>query len=72
MNGIEPTIKQQIITSFKNNVKGEEICLKEGHNKKHCGKEGHWLEDKMGIKHNAKNEPDKEGYERHILTKHPI
>ena len=65
MNGIEPTVdidKQQIITLFNNNVKGVEICL-EGQNVNHDGKEGHWLETKMGIKHNAKNEPDINGYE---------
>ena len=54
--------KQQIIALFNNNVKGVEICL-EGQNINHCGKEGHWLETKMGIKHNAKNEPDINGYE---------
>ena len=32
-------------------------------NIKHCGKEGHWLETKMKIKHNSKNEPDINGYE---------
>ena len=54
--------KQQIITLFNNNVKGVEICV-EGQNINHCGKEGHWLETKMCIKHNAKNEPDINGYE---------
>ena len=54
--------KQQIITLFQNNVKGVEICL-EGQNLNHCGKEGHWLETKIGIKHNSKNEPDINGYE---------
>lgn len=54
--------KQDIITLFNNNVKGVEIIL-EGKNTKHCGKEGHWLETKMGIKQNAKNEPDINGYE---------
>ena len=54
--------KQQIITLFNDNVKGIEICLK-GQNVNHCGKEGHWLETKMGLKHNAKNEPDLLGYE---------
>ena len=42
---------------------GQEIKLKSEVSKKHCGKEGHWLEDKMGIKHNSKNEPDIFGYE---------
>ena len=41
--------KQDIITLFNNNVRGVEISL-EGQNVKHCGKEGHWLETKMGIK----------------------
>jgi hypothetical protein len=54
--------KQHIITLFNNYVKGVEILLK-GQNTKHCGKEGHWLETKMGIKHNSKNEPDINGYE---------
>jgi len=54
--------KQHIITLFNTYVKGVEICL-EGQNIRHCGKEGHWLETKMGIKHNAKNEPDINGYE---------
>jgi hypothetical protein len=54
--------KKIIITNFCDNVKGKDISLK-GKNAKHCGKEGHYLEDVMGIKHNAKNEPDLLGYE---------
>ncbi len=54
--------KNHIIMLFNNNVKGVKICL-EGRNTKHCGKEGHWLEMKMGIKHNKNNEPDINGYE---------
>ncbi len=54
--------KNTIISLFEKNVKGQDICL-DGSNKKHCGKEGHWLETKMGLKHNAKNEPDIYGYE---------
>jgi hypothetical protein len=54
--------KLDIITVFNTHVKGVEICL-EGQNINHSGKEGHWLEKKMGIKHNAKNEPDINGYE---------
>ena len=62
-NAIEIDIgKQNIITLFNNRVKGIEICLA-GQNINHCGKQGHWLETKMGIKHNAKNEPDINGYE---------
>jgi hypothetical protein len=54
--------KNEIIELFNNNVKGHEIKL-DGINVNHCGKEGHWLETKMGIKHNSKNEPDINGYE---------
>jgi hypothetical protein len=48
--------KQIIVTRFYTHVKNIDICV-EG-NKKHCGIEGHWLEKKMGIKHNSNNEPD--------------
>jgi hypothetical protein len=41
-------------------VKGVEIILKSNN---HDGKEGHWLEKKMGIKCNKRNEPDLYGYE---------
>jgi len=54
--------KQKIIDNFRTHVTNVEICL-EGQNVAHCGKEGHWLEKKMGIKPNAKNEPDILGYE---------
>jgi hypothetical protein len=54
--------KQEIITLFRKNVKGVDIRL-EGLNTNHSGKEGYWLENKMGLKHNAKNEPDMNGYE---------
>lgn len=53
--------KQEIIELFHKNVKGVPICL-EG-NLAHCGKEGHWLEKRMGIIHNSKNGPDLHGYE---------
>ncbi len=61
------TDKQYIISLFVDNVKGVEICTKE-QNKNHCGKEGHWLETKMKIKHNSKNEPDIRGYEMKKLS----
>ena len=54
--------KQTIINLFNNKVKGKDIYI-ENQNEKHCGKEGHWLETQMGIKHNANNEPDIHGYE---------
>ena len=55
-------IIQQIVELFIQNIKGREVCLN-NKNKKHCGKEGHWLEAQMGLKHNSKNEPDIYGYE---------
>lgn len=55
--------KEKIIELFNKNVKGVEIIFEEDKNNKHCGKEGHWLETKMNIKHNSKNEPDIYGYE---------
>jgi hypothetical protein len=54
--------KEIIVDIFSKNVKGKYICL-DGQNSNHCGKEGHWLETQMGIKHNSKNEPDLYGYE---------
>jgi len=54
--------KQQIIDLFNKNVKGKDICL-DKYNETHCGKEGHWLEEQMGISSNSKNEPDINGYE---------
>jgi len=50
---------QKIIDLFMSNVKDKEIIFL----KKHCGSEGHWLEEQMGIKRNSKNEPDIFGYE---------
>jgi len=61
MNG-----KQQIIDIFMTNVKGIAVCLPAS---KHCGQEGHWLETRMGIKHNSKNEADINGYEMKKLSK---
>jgi hypothetical protein len=54
--------KLKIITLFYNNVKGKDINITTS-NKNHCGKEGHWLETQMGIKHNSRNEPDINGFE---------
>jgi len=51
-----------IIELFRKNVKDQQIELND-YNKKHNGKEGHWLEERMNIEHNSKNEPDILGYE---------
>lgn len=59
--------KNKILKLFNDNVKGKEICLNK--NNKHCGKEGHWLEKMMDIKHNSNNSPDLYGYEMKKYSK---
>lgn len=51
--------KNMIIERFRENVKGKCFLSK----KKHCGSEGHWLEQLMGIKNNCDNVPDLYGFE---------
>lgn len=54
--------KEKIVDTWRKNVKGKQFNTS-SKNKKHCGKEGHCLEEAMGIKPNCKNEPDIFGYE---------
>lgn len=54
--------KQEIVDKFLKCVKGVFINTDES-NERHCGKEGHWLEKQMNIKHNSKNQPDINGFE---------
>ncbi len=54
--------KQKIVDRFNSNVKGQKFEPL-GFNARHDGKEGHWLEAKMGITPNGNNEPDLFGYE---------
>ena len=54
--------KQKIIDLFNKNVKGRKSNVL-GFNTRHRGKEGHWLEQQMGISPNASNTPDLFGYE---------
>ena len=60
--------RREIIKRYNNNVRGKELDTS-SKNKKHCGKEGHCLEEAMGIKPNGKNEPDIFGYEMKNDTK---
>lgn len=60
--------KKEIITRWEKNVKGKQFDTS-SKNEKHCGKEGHCLEEAMGIKPNGKNEPDIFGYEMKCDTK---
>jgi DNA (cytosine-5)-methyltransferase 1 len=52
--------KQKIINLFEKNVFGKKYTNEK---KSHCGSEGHWLEELIGIKHNSKTEADIYGYE---------
>ncbi len=61
-NGKADQIKRRIIKLFNENVKGR-IPDTSDSNIKHDGKGGHWLEKQMGLKHNANNAPDLEGFE---------
>lgn len=54
--------KQMILNLFMTNVKGQNIDLSEFKGT-HDGREGHWLERRMGVVANAKNAPDLHGYE---------
>jgi hypothetical protein len=55
-------IKKTIINLFKANVKGKKVDSSAS-NVRHDGKDGHWLETQMGVKHNGDNAPDLDGFE---------
>lgn len=55
-------IKQRIVKLFMKNVKGR-VSDTSGSNAGHDGKDGHWLEKQMGVKHNGNNAPDIDGFE---------
>jgi hypothetical protein len=54
--------KKEIIRLFNENVRGKKAVPIDV-NTLHDGKDGHWLETQMGIKHNRDNEADLLGYE---------
>ena len=54
--------KRKIIKVFNVKVRGKLPDLS-SFNKRHDGRAGHWLEEQMGIAHNASNSPDIMGYE---------
>ena len=49
--------KKRIVARFCANVRGERPDVR-GFHTGHDGSEGHWLEDRMGVAHNADNAPD--------------
>ena len=55
-------IKQKIVKLFNEKVRGR-VSDTSKSNVGHDGKDGHWLEKQMGIKHNASNAPDLWGFE---------
>ena len=61
--------KQKIIDLFEANVFGKKYTE---NGNSHCGSEGHWLEEKIGIKHNSKTEADILGYELKSKTSSKI
>lgn len=56
------TRKKKIIDLFNKKVRGKSSNTATS-NQSHDGKDGHWLEKQMGIKHNSKNEADLYGFE---------
>ena len=58
-----------IINIFNNTIKGTKFNNIKGTNKKHDGKEGHFLEKKFGLKPNCNNRPDILGFEMKNQTK---
>jgi len=63
--------RKKIIEIYKTNVHGKKPDTKK-FNQKHDGKQGHWLEDAMGSKRDAANEPDLFGYEIKNHTKQKV
>lgn len=54
-------MKEQIIERFRSNVRGRRN--EATGNQRHDGRDGHWLEQQMGISPNGNNEADLFGYE---------
>lgn len=54
--------RQTIIDRYMKNVHGKKPVI-DKYNKNHDGKEGHWLEEQMGITPNGNNDADLLGYE---------
>ncbi len=59
---------QAILDRFTSNVQGKKADVTKA-NKRHDGKEGHWLERQMGITPNANNEADIFGFEMKKQTR---
>jgi len=55
---------QTIVERFISNVQGKKADVTKA-NKRHDGKEGHWLEKQMGIAPNANNAADIFGFKFH-------
>lgn len=60
-------IKKRIVLLFNKNVRGKTPDTSAS-NSAHDGKGGHWLETRMNVIHNRKNEPDLWGFEMKNYT----
>ncbi|MGL4734480.1 MAG: LlaMI family restriction endonuclease [Enterovibrio sp.] len=61
--------KEKLINLFFNNVHGKKYEEDGSKNRLHDGREGHWLEERLGIKPNGNTKPDILGYELKKETK---
>ena len=55
-------VKDRIKRKFDESIRGREPVLPQG-KKEHDGWEGHWLQEQFGLKADAKNAPDLDGFE---------
>ena len=56
-------IKAEILRRFNDKVRHKKPDIAKEVNARHDGKQGHWLEQQMGLKANRSNDPDMYGFE---------
>lgn len=56
-------IKAEILRRFNDKVRNKKPDIAKEVNARHDGKQGHWLEQQMGLKANRSNDPDMYGFE---------
>lgn len=59
VQNVKTTDKAKIMKLFRDKIKNRYISIEITH----CGSIGHWLEQSLGVTHNASNTPDIYGYE---------
>jgi len=70
-NSNSSKIRLKLIETYKKNVHGKKPDTSAS-DPRHDGKQGHWLEDAMGSKRDAKNAPDLFGFEMKNHTKQKV